>query len=56
LSRARAGMGIEIMRDPASPTVEIAAVGAQRIKVWDLPTRLFHWVLVVLVVAGQPAA
>ena len=26
-------------------------MGTQRIRVWDLPTRLFHWSLVVLVVA-----
>jgi cytochrome b len=26
-------------------------MGTQRIRVWDLPTRLFHWGLVILVVA-----
>ena len=24
----------------------------ERIKVWDLPTRVFHWLLVVLIVAA----
>ena len=27
-------------------------MGTQRIRVWDLPTRLFHWVLAILVVAS----
>lgn len=27
-------------------------MGSQRIRVWDLPTRLFHWGLVILVVAS----
>lgn len=28
------------------------AAGARRVRVWDLPTRLFHWALVVLVVTS----
>jgi cytochrome b len=26
--------------------------GVRRIRVWDLPTRLFHWVLVILVITS----
>jgi cytochrome b len=34
---------------PTSPT---PAPGVRRIRVWDLPTRLFHWILAALVVAA----
>ena len=35
------------MTDPQA--AESAAIGSTRLAVWDLPTRLFHWVLVGLI-------
>jgi cytochrome b len=40
------------MPDPSSPTAQPAENGTRLIKVWDLPTRLFHWLLVALVTVG----
>jgi cytochrome b len=50
-SRACAGRAA-IMRDPAPPGARSAEDGGRRIKVWDLLTRLFHWLLVALVAIG----
>jgi cytochrome b len=33
-----------------------AGAGAERVRVWDLPTRLFHWALVVLVATSYLTA
>ena len=43
------------MPDPSAPTTgfaELDAGPAMRVRVWDLPTRLFHWAL-TLAVIGQ---
>jgi cytochrome b len=43
--------------DPAAAAgVSDAASAAVRVRVWDLPTRVFHWALAVLVVASIATA
>jgi cytochrome b len=39
-------------RRPLSGTLAMPAAAPHRIRVWDLPTRLFHWTLAALVVGS----
>jgi cytochrome b len=50
-SRAPVGIPAPLTR-PARPAITPAAVGvgAPRVRVWDLPTRLFHWSLLACLV------
>jgi cytochrome b len=36
---------------PLSSSLNDAAAGTRRVPVWDLPTRVFHWAIVALVIA-----
>jgi cytochrome b561 len=37
---------------PPGPAVPTEPAAGRWVKVWDLPTRLFHWLLVCLVAVG----
>jgi cytochrome b len=46
-SKSPRGLESERMSDDSAPTPTVSSV----VRVWDLPTRLFHWLLAVAVVA-----